>query len=106
MDSGSRHRILLGAGQHAPQSAMIYYWHMNPSQKLSLFWLRIVLGWMFFWAGITKVLDPTWSAAGYLGGAKVLGGFYHWLTGPGILPTVNFMNEWGLTLLGVSLILG
>jgi len=37
---------------------------------------------------------------------KTSEGFYQWLLSPGILPAVNFINEWGLTLLGVSLILG
>lgn len=81
---------------------------MTQFQKLSIsiFLLRITLGWMFFWAGITKVLDPTWSATGYLQGAKTFTGFYQWLTTPGLLPFVNFVNEWGLTLLGTVLILG
>ncbi|MDP3785346.1 MAG: DoxX family protein [bacterium] len=79
---------------------------MTQFQKVSLFLLRISLGWMFFWAGITKVLDPAWSAEGYLNGAKMFIGFYQWLISPNILPIVNFVNEWGLTLLGISLILG
>ena len=76
------------------------------TQKMTLVLLRVSLGWYMFYAGITKVLDPAWSAEGYLKGAKLLPGFYTWLTSPGILPIVNFMNEWGLTLLGISLILG
>ncbi len=64
------------------------------------------MGWFFFYAGITKVLDPKWSAASTIKGATVLAGFYNWLLDPSILPVVNFMNEWGLTLLGVSLIVG
>ncbi|MBX4195426.1 DoxX family protein [Candidatus Parcubacteria bacterium] len=76
------------------------------AHKLTLFLLRISLGWYMFYAGITKVIDPAWSAEGYLKGAKLLPGFYMWLTSPGIMPVVNFINEWGLTLLGVSLILG
>jgi len=79
---------------------------MTQFQKLSLFLLRITVGWMMFYAGITKVIDPTWSAAGYLKGAKMFTGFYQWLLTPGILPIINFVNEWGLTLLGLSLIFG
>lgn len=75
-------------------------------KQISIFLLRVSLGWLFFWAGITKVLNPAWSAAGYLQGAKTFPEFYQWLAQPGLLPTVNFLNEWGLTLLGVSLILG
>ena len=76
------------------------------SMKLSLFALRIAMGWLMFYAGITKLLNPTWSSAGYLTGAKTFPEFYAWLTRPEILPITNFANEWGLTLLGVSLILG
>ena len=79
---------------------------MTQFPKISLFLLRVGLGWMMFYAGITKVLDPTWSAAGYLKGAKIFAFFYQWLANPGILPIVNFINEWGLALLGISLILG
>lgn len=79
---------------------------MMQFQKFSLFLLRITLGWMFFYAGITKVLNPAWSAAGYLTGAKTFVGFYQWLASPGILPITNFLNEWGLTLIGIALILG
>ena len=79
---------------------------MTKSQKISLFLLRLSLGWGFFYAGITKIINPEWAAAGYLKGAKSFVWFYQWLLDPSILPIVNFMNEWGLTLLGVSLILG
>ena len=80
--------------------------NMTKFQKISLFLLRVSMGWLMFYAGITKVFNPEWSAAGYLNGAKTFVGFYQWLASPGILPLVNFVNEWGLTLLGVSLILG
>ncbi|MDO8430121.1 MAG: DoxX family membrane protein [bacterium] len=79
---------------------------MSQIEKVSLFALRISMGWLMFYAGITKVLDPSWSAAGYLVNAKTFAGFYQWLTQPGILPAINFVNEWGLTLLGISLLLG
>jgi len=79
---------------------------MTNYQKVSLFLLRIAAGWMFFYAGITKIMDPAWSAAGYLGSAKNFPEFYNLLTTPVMLPITNFLNEWGLTLLGVSLILG
>lgn len=79
---------------------------MTNLQKYSLFFLRISLGWLFFYAGITKVLNPAWSAAGYLKGAKTFAWFYQWLLAPSVLPVIDFLNEWGLTLIGVSLILG
>jgi len=73
---------------------------------ISLTILRLAIGWLMFYAGITKVLNPEWSAKGYLAGAKTFAGFYQWLAGPGVMPVTNFINEWGLTLLGISLILG
>ncbi|RJQ32765.1 DoxX family protein [Candidatus Parcubacteria bacterium] len=74
--------------------------------KFFLFLLRIAMGWMFFYAGVTKVLNPQWTAEGFLKGAKTFTAFYDFLLQPEILPIVNFTNKWGLTLLGVSLILG
>lgn len=79
---------------------------MEKFAKVSLFLLRISLGWLFFYAGITKVLDPNWSAGGFLGNAQNLPGFFSWLASPAILPVTNFLNEWGLTLIGASLVLG
>ena len=76
------------------------------AQKITLFLARVALGWLFFYAGITKVLNPNWSANGFLVGAKTFGAFYQSLTTPNIMPFINFINEWGLTLLGISLILG
>lgn len=75
-------------------------------QKLSLFLLRAGLGWFFFYAGIKQVLNPQFSAAGYLKGAKTFAGFYQWLASPDILPYINFTNKWALTLLGVALVFG
>ena len=80
--------------------------NLTKSQKISLFLLRISMGWLMFYAGITKLLNPNFSAAGYLKGAKTFSGFYNALLSPSVLPAINFINEWGLTLLGVSLILG
>lgn len=59
-----------------------------------------------FYAGITKIMDPGWSAAGYLNNAKTFPALFQWFASPGILPVTNLVNEWGLALLGVSLILG
>lgn len=88
---------------------------MTTSQKVSLLVLRVVSGFFFFYAGITKIImyssdkgwyNPHFSAAFYLQGAKIFTSFYQSLLSPGILPTVSFINKWGLTLLGISLILG
>lgn len=59
-----------------------------------------------FYAGITKILNPEWSSAGYLNAAKTFPELYQWLASSEIISITNFFNEWGLTLLGASLILG
>lgn len=79
---------------------------MNKFQKVTIFLSRVALGWLLFYAGITKVIDPNWSAAGYLNSAKTFPGLYHWFAGVKNIGLVNFVNEWGLTLIGISLILG
>lgn len=74
--------------------------------RISLFALRVALGWVMLYAGLTKVTNPAWSAEGYLKNAKTFPELYAWFASPGILPVINFINEWGLTLLGASLIFG
>lgn len=68
--------------------------------------MRVSLGCIFFYAGLTKILNPAWSAAGLLNTAKTLPGLYHWFASPGVIGVVNVVNEWSLLLLGVSLLLG
>lgn len=74
--------------------------------NVSIFLLRIAMGWLMLYAGVTKLLNPAWSAEGYLKSAKTFAGFYQWFLQPNVLPIINFVNEWALTLLGLSLILG
>lgn len=79
---------------------------MTKFQKIAILLLRLAMGWLFLYAGVTKIINPEWSAAGYLKTAKTFPGFFQALLDPAILPFINFINEWGLTLLGISLILG
>lgn len=80
--------------------------NLNTLSRFSLLLTRVSLGVLFFYAGITKVVDSTWSAAGYIGAAKTFPNFYQLFLNPAILPVVNFLNVWGLTILGLSLIFG
>ena len=79
---------------------------MNNFQKLSVFLLRISMGWFMFYAGITKVQNAAWSAAGYIEGAKTFPEFYQWFLQPDILPAVNILNAWGILLIGIALLTG
>jgi len=75
-------------------------------QKFTLLFLRLSLGWVFLYAGLTKVLNPNWSAAGYLKAAKTFPELYQWFASAENIGWVNFLNKWGLTLVGAALILG
>lgn len=58
--------------------------------------------------GLAKVFTPNWSAYGYLIDSKgIFAPFFVQLAeNPALLGAVNFINTWGLTLAGLSLILG
>src|SRR3989344_1828558 len=79
---------------------------MNNQLKMAVFLSRVALGVLFFYAGITKVLNPNWSAAGYLNSAKTFPGLFQWFASAGNLGWINFVNEWGLTLIGLALLAG
>lgn len=79
---------------------------MTTFHRFSLVFLRVTTGWMYFYAGITKVINPEWSAAGYIKGAKTFAGAFAWFLNPQVLPVVDFLVKWGLVALGVSLVLG
>lgn len=67
--------------------------------------LRVAMGLLFFWAGWSKVIkDGGWSAAGYLQGAS--GPLAEWFQSLAGSPVVDVLNMWGLTLIGLALILG
>lgn len=79
---------------------------MNILRKLVYFLLRVSLGWIMLYAGITKVLDSSWTAKGYISQTKIFANFYSAFLTPSSLPIIDFLNKWGLVLIGISLILG
>ena len=78
------------------------------SQAFFLVTLRVLIGWHFLYEGIVKVTNPNWSSIGYLMDSKGMfaGMFQSMAENPGTLNVVNFLNEWGLVLVGLGLILG
>lgn len=74
--------------------------------KHALLVLRLTMGWIFFYAGVSKIINPEWTAAGYLNNASSFQGLFSWFASAENIGWVNFLNEWGLTLVGVALILG
>lgn len=69
--------------------------------------LGLLLGWVLFYSGITKVLDPSWTAAGYLEHAVAPGNpFGHVWPLLATPPATDLLVQWGLTLTGIGLIVG
>lgn len=66
--------------------------------------LRLIMGFLFFFAGWSKITTDGWSAAGFLEQASgPFAGWFQSLAGNGF---VDALNMWGLTLIGAALILG
>jgi len=77
-------------------------------QLTTLVALRWLIGWHLLYEGIAKILNPYWTSAGFLSGSEgPLAGLFLWMaSAPGRLAAVDALNEWGLVLLGLGLILG
>ncbi len=70
--------------------------------------LRIAIGWHFLYEGLTKLFDPSWTAAGFLQSATgpLAGMFQAMGNSEVMLPIVNAVNTWALILIGLGLLLG
>ena len=77
-------------------------------QLWSLVILRVAIGWHFLYEGIVKLLNPNWSSLGYLMDSQGLfAGMFHSIAGnPTLLNVMDFINVWGLLLIGAGLIVG
>ncbi len=73
-----------------------------------LFILRIAIGWHFLYEGLVKLLDPNWTSAGYLVESRwIFSGFFKWIANnSSVLEVVDFLNIWGLILIGLGLFFG
>ncbi len=70
--------------------------------------MRVFVGWHFLYEGVAKLTSPSWSAAGYLKQARgPFADFFRSLASqPNLLANADLITMWGLTLVGVFLILG
>ena len=70
--------------------------------------LRVAIGWHFLYEGLSKLSATSWSAAGYLRQARgpVAGLFRSLAAQPNLLDTTNLVTMWGLTVVGLLLMLG
>lgn len=77
-------------------------------QLWALVILRVAVGWHFLYEGITKLLNPNWSSMGYLmdSGGLFEGMFRSMAGNPALVNVVDFLNVWGLVLIGAGLIVG
>ena len=76
--------------------------------KLTITIIRVAIGWHFLYEGILKLFIEDWSSQAYLMNTTgFLSGFYHWLAGgETLVGVVDFMNVYGLILIGLALFLG
>ena len=76
-------------------------------QLWSLVILRVAVGWHFLYEGVTKLINPNWSSLGYLmDSGGVFEGLFQSMAGnPAVLNVVDFLNIWGLMLIGAGLFL-
>lgn len=87
---------------------------MKPDKKYSnwqlvaLALLRVLIGWHLLYEGIAKLMNPNWSAAGFLLESKwIFAGIFKAIAeNPSVLSIVNILNTWGLILIGIGLIMG
>jgi thiosulfate dehydrogenase (quinone) large subunit len=77
-------------------------------QTFLLVMLRVLIGWYFLYEGITKISNPDWTSMGYLMDSKgPFAAMFHSLaSNPGVVGMVDWLNMWGLTLIGLGILLG
>lgn len=80
----------------------------NQYQFYGLVILRFLIGWHFLYEGISKLLNPYWSSAAYLLDSKwIFSGLAKTIvSNPTLLTISDYVNMWGLTLVGISLMFG
>jgi thiosulfate dehydrogenase (quinone) large subunit len=77
-------------------------------QAFFLVTLRVLIGWYFLYEGLTKLVNPDWSCVGYLLDSQgPFAGMFTAMAGNmTVVTVVNWLNIWGLTLIGLGLLLG
>lgn len=70
--------------------------------------LRVLIGWHFLYEGVIKLMKPDWTSIGFLmdSAGWFAGMFKSMATSPAIVSVVDFLNVWGLILIGLGLMLG
>lgn len=94
-------RDVTRAGSEAPGGYTTF-------QATMLVLLRMFIGWHFLYEGLAKLGNPYWTSAGYLAESKwwFSGIFNAIAANPTALTIVDYVNTWGLVLIGLGLMLG
>ena len=81
---------------------------LSRSAMIAITVLRVVVGWHFLYEGIAKLTSSSWSAAGYMRASRgPFSAFFTWIaSNPQMLDNANLTTMYGLTIVGVLLILG
>lgn len=77
-------------------------------QRGALVALRMLIGWHFLYEGLAKMSNEYWTSAGYLAESEwwFQGIFLKMAANPTVLTAVDYLNIWGLTLIGIGLLFG
>lgn len=70
--------------------------------------LRFLIGWHLLYEGFSKLLIPNWSSFGFLQESRwILAGMARFIMAhDNVLKVVDFLNTWGLILIGLGLLFG
>lgn len=81
---------------------------LSRSAMIAIILLRIVIGWHFLYEGIAKLTSPSWSAVGYMRASRgpFAALFKSIANNPQMLDNANLITMYGLTIVGVLLMLG
>tara|TARA_S200000501_G_scaffold226938_1_gene212794 strand:- start:27 stop:539 length:513 start_codon:yes stop_codon:yes gene_type:complete len=78
------------------------------AQLYGLVALRVLIGWHILYEGIAKLVSPYWSSAGFLLDSKwIFSGLAKTIvSNPTLLTISDYGNMWGLTIIGLLLMIG
>lgn len=78
------------------------------SKAIALLLLRVLIGWHLLYEGLVKLTNPAWSSASFLKASQgPFSGIYLAIANnETLLSIADVLNEWGLTIIGILLILG
>lgn len=85
-----------------------YNHHYTTPQLTALIFCRVAIGWHFLYEGCVKLMNPQWSARGFLLDSQgPLDTFFFWIANnQTVLQSVDLINQWGLVLIGLGLMMG